>query len=294
MRILVYQKNMGPPHGAEVWTGSIIQGFERAGHIVSIFSRNFGQYYAQKLSHIRIFELAEQLNNERFDLFLVNHDGPITDILNKVSYDKIAVVVHGARNVKLNNEEYPRGAFYFCVSKEISEVRASVTDFWNILKQPISPAWYDMSPPQNPINNILWGNHRFAVPSDLLKCVRVGDINLLIPHSRSSVSAIMDLYRRAQLVIGTGRWVYEALASGRATIISDGIKTVGYIYDNDKYDKFGHYNMTVRHPASVDVNWDTLIKKHCSRFPCQSLVSSMRTEHLADTVASKIIEITGA
>lgn len=273
MKILITNVHLNRPAGSEMWTSTIANELQRIGHNVCVFTLELGKFaqdkfYAREMSNIPL-KTAKELIGDYFDLAILGHPISILPHLKETAWGKVIILCHGISPLP----EKPIDIFnakYFCVSEEIRQYYKGEFNF-HVLKQPISQKWFDIPECGAELKKILWAQHRTPAP-DYNRLEKVlgkkRDVildKIALPTDTINQGliwpeAVRNRYAEAQLIIGGGRWVYQAMAAGRPTIIAKNNETLGMLTPTN-YESFACCNMTNRHPSACKPNWDLLLNK---------------------------------
>jgi len=258
MNVLITNIHLSESHGSEIWTLAIAREFKRRGDHVYIYSPKLGPFWGLYLAHeFSTLRKPEDCLGLRFDIAIIQHANQLRDLdffqryiaPTIVGQSEIILVTHGT----YVEPEMPIGkdcinnAIYVCISEEIAR---HYSDFdWNIIRQPIDPEWFEI-PESNQFNTVCWASHRWPVPHSLeLACDLNGKELLVIGNKPILPEEVREVYHESDLIIGTGRWIYEAMAAGRPCVVADSNYTLGYL-NEATVKSYQCYNMTTRQPAT--------------------------------------------
>ena len=271
MKILMTNAHLSAAHGSEIWTNVVARELIRRGHDVVIFSPEIGPFHQKYMQDIPTISGPGSWSDPRFDVAIIQHLNSIRHyegfneyIVPSLPEDtrRIIVMCHGihAEPEKPIVADYIQDARYTCISPEIAEHYSNIN--WNVIKQPIDESWFeikDIEPAALP-QGILWASHRFPIPDSLRRfCSNMKpDCTLYSAGTRPMwPEEIRDIYRQCDVVIGTGRWIYEGMAAGRVCIVANDTHQLGYVTQDNRISYEGH-NMTPRHRNAVPCNWESL------------------------------------
>jgi len=278
MKVLITNTHLSIPHGSEIWTAAVAQELVRRGHDVYLYTSDMGDFHYQMLRNIPTisgpggWQKDENDNPEPFDFAILQHLNQIKNdkVFGEAIFDllppskRIILICHGtgpSAEQPVPREGVLEDAHYVCISEEIKNHYPEFP--WEIVKQPIDPAWF--MPPKTLLGKperVVWAAHRFTLSDSFTDyCVKnqIGVFatgnKLQYPHE------IRDTYSKMDLVIGTGRWAYEALAAGIPCIIANRNLDLGYVTLGN-VQEFEKYNMTPRHPSAHESNWEQLFENY--------------------------------
>ena len=284
MRILITNIHLREAHGSEIFTAVIARELLRRGHEVYLWSPKIGQFHERCLSDVQtISGPGDWRDDGKFDIAIIQHLNSIRDYYQSASLlspewswdtcfvdmlppsEKIIVMCHGLAPepeipVKMY---YLENARYTCISREIAN---HYPDFdWNIIHQPVDPSWFQMQIRRTVFvpERLVWASHRHILPDSLANlCSVQRRIGVHAAGNRPQYPGeIQDTYGQVDLVIGTGRWIYEGLAAGIPCIVADHGKTLGYVTP-ENIESFEEFNMTTRHPSATMSDWGALIDNY--------------------------------
>lgn len=273
MKCLITNCHLSAPHGSEVFSLTIAHELKRRGHQVFIYSPELGEFWQRYMKDEFItFKEKASMEGYRMDVAILQHLNKIQSIeyfqklilptTMATSRKNILAVCHGihADPEKPVIADWLEGCQRVCISSEIAR-HYSPYENWKVIKQPIGPEWFEMarkSFPEKPLT-VLWASHRFPVPASLTWACHEMDINLKSTAGRTVwLDELIVEYRGVDLVIGTGRWIYQAMAMGIPCIVANHEKNLWYVNDETVANQ-EFYNMTLRNPSVHDFPWEMFI-----------------------------------
>ena len=254
MRVLIANLEFNQPFGSENYAWTLGQEFKRRGANVELYSNRSGWI----ANEIELKFVPKPTG--KYDIAIVSH--PL--FLKKrelIKADHTFLVCHGTTF----KEETPVKSWNgphtnIAVSQEVAEARASqITGKFVVIPNPVAPEWFELGLADR--KGVFFANHRHEFPIDLWNACQKLELNAHKifpgPDGYFNRSCGLNILKQHNIVVGTGRWIYEAMAAGRHCIVSDGIKTKGYVTP-ENFDKLQHYNMTCR-GGSKSVDWNKLL-----------------------------------
>lgn len=302
MRLLITNCHLSFPHGSEVFTQTIAEEFKRRGDDVYIWSPEYGMFWANYIQgKFKTIRNHEQTLGFRFDLAILQHLAQIRNdlffqhsILPMITQSKIIAMTHGTyvgpempvEDLNLNAPQYT------CISPEIAQFEPFKHLSWNLIKQPIAPEWFKI--PHVGMSElpemVLWASHRHSLPDSLRLACKELDIPLNhIGFKLTLPEAVYDAYKEADLVLGTGRWIYQAMAAGIPCIVADAKKQLGYV-NTINAESYEWSNMTCRHRNAVDHDFKYLINHYKSHLG-KNVRDYALSHHHVSTVVDSMLRI---
>lgn len=312
MKVLITNTHLTLPHGSEIWTAVIANELWRRGHEVYLWSPEIGPFHSHCLLKFPTISpwqdhyAAEPPTwmQAGFDIAILQHLNVIQENETwekgiKVSLpppDKIIAISHG---IAVSPEtpvkaDFLDGARYTCISEEIAN---HYPDFdWNVINQPIDPSWFELKTKERGersenVEKIVWASHRVALPEPLREiCVR--DIIGVYAAGNRAIypEQVQAIYSQVDLVFGTGRWIYEAIAAGIPCIVADSSRTLGPVHIGN-LTWFQENNMTLRHSSAVDADWMSLLKGYNSMHSTSSREYALQNFHVSKVVDNLLASI---
>jgi len=281
MKILLGNHTLLKPRGSEIWTWTIAEYLKIKGHDVTILTNEAGDFATEYLSDL---EIVTDVTGRKFDLGIINHSRHLNDS-GAIDVEKAILVSHG----RLTDIERPPLKFH-CPHRHVS-VSNEVRSHWlnnnkidsEVIVNPVRKDWFEIDMSKGPLNTVVCANHRHHAPERMINAFVSRGIRFIRIETGFSQSEIMRLFSIAQLVIGTGRYIYEAMASGRRVIIADSKHGLGYVTENN-YNNRVWYNMTTRNPKRIVPNWDVLIEKCLKHNPGKMRHLAMSNHHVSKIV----------
>lgn len=233
MNILMSHLHLTYVWGSEIWTNTVINELKLRGYTVYIWSPQYSDPYKScfGLDNCVFVKSEEDLKSVEFDFAILQHlyplsSNPFWPVIDKVlqNIDNIRVICHSkfGTDESLFINVTLKDAKYFTISKEIYDDFKSKIET-SILKQPIDPSWFNLNPTlSGSLSKILYTNHRHKLPLSLVEFCKVN--NLQLDHLGQSFlcpDKIQQKFREFDLVIGTGRWIYESMAAGIPCIVGN-------------------------------------------------------------------------
>lgn len=210
MKILlanVWLKNYG---GSELWTYTMAKTLVELGHEVIVFTLQRGMFSDK---HLDFVEVTTQPVTA--DLALVNH---------RPCYDALPhsqPIIYTSHSTFLSIERCPKNTICVAVSDEIKDIEADRGIKCEVIPNPIDFEMYqNKREPSNKLKTVVYLNHDHGLASHIINdaCKRVGAKLLTIKKPALDLS---DLINEADLAIGIGRCLLEAMACERYVISGD-------------------------------------------------------------------------
>jgi len=269
MNILITHCELAYPHGSQIWTLAVSRELAKRGHSVHVLSPMTGPFYDSLMSEFSLMRDGT-VNVDRFDMMLFQHPAIILgsqcwDLVKDRLPDPehVIEISHGVIDAEAPVVGDGLAKIKFaCVSEEIARKYEPIA--WNVIRQPIESAWFELKirPAIDFPRRILWASHRHPLPIVLeelcfangIEVYRIGNIPIYPEQVR-------EVYAQVDLVFGTGRWIYEAMAAGIPCVVADSINTLGYVTPANA-ESFQECNMTLRHRNAAPANWLDLMQHH--------------------------------
>ncbi len=255
------------PSGSEVWTHLVSKKLVELGANVTVFSPEVGQF-GDQFGHVTLVSDAPTyswknniLTKEPFDLAIFNH----TTCANLCSCSAIngerIKVIHGIRPA----EEQP-DIRSFTKSVAVSE---EVADFVKttyglkvdeIIYNPVDNDLFKLDNKKEVPTTMLWACHKNGMQTPSPICYEsIQDHNLHLLYYSTQDYPTTWMFKKADLVIGEARSIYQAMAAKRPVIISNGW-TVSGVLTPEIYVNAIKYNCTIRCPQhpSIILNHNNL------------------------------------
>lgn len=273
MNIFISHIHLNIPHGSETWTSVVCAELIRRGHNVYIWSPKVNKQYFNEYFKDCILVTGDNIYDIKIDFAILQH---IVDLQKyKQKWKSIIQILPKSENIVFMchsilynatapvRKPYLDKSRYFCVSPEVA--KKYHTFDWTIINQPIEDAWFKSTIISKNLKTILYASHRHKVSSELVQLCDNKNINIEYVGSELLYPPdIRKIYNRANLVIGTGRWIYESMAASIPCIVADNKFTLGYVtLDNIKSLEFN--NMTLRHNKRFKPDWNKLLNQYNPR-----------------------------
>lgn len=269
MKILITNCHLVFPHGSEIWTAVICRELMRRGHQVFLYTPEIGPYHAACLRDVPTIAGPGEWMDGRFDIAILQHLNPIreTKIWEKTitpclpDSERIIVICHGAyTEAELPVVgDYLKNAVYVCISREIAREFPHID--WRVVKQPIDPTWFALPAREFGLNplSVLWASHRQVIPKELIRICTDKSIPVyLAGHKTMYPDEVREIYQRCDLVLGTGRWIYEGMAAGIPCVVADRALSLGYVTPQN-VSNYEESNMTLRHRNASAADWNRIL-----------------------------------
>ena len=203
MKILLATFSLERRAGSETWTMTMFHQLKKMGHTVDVFVKsNDGNNLID----------ATCDKNTKYDIAIINHNVCLTDL---ATWD-IKRRIFTSHGPTTELEQPVHGAdVYVAVSEEVQE-NLTVKGFSSIvIRNPINTEDFSQVKPSKTLKKILWMNNR--KPTD----------EMIIPASEGYEyrtqwgwrSDVKENIQWADLVITSGRGVYEALSCGKNAMV---------------------------------------------------------------------------
>lgn len=288
MNILITHLHLTIPHGSENWTHTIANELINQGHKVYIWSPKINQHYWNLYYKNCILLNESNINKQKYDVAILQQ----TEAIKKYNFWKLIV-----KNLPKRNKVYAitesvishdvckpclelclKGANYIGVSEEIRNTYECINKVW---KQPIAEDWFNFDHPTK-LNTVLYASHRHDLPVGLEEILDNQGIELITLGKNGNYSVpgysysfyyeyeCIDIYKKADLVIGTGRWIYQSMSAGIPCIVANSTHVLGYVVPETIKD-YEYYNMTLRNPKKMLVHapiWQSLIYNYNNIINC--------------------------
>ncbi len=249
VKVLITNTSLCIPHGSETWVQAVALGFRDLGFEVFVYSPKIGKFYSENLEPHGIKAGIPDYPA----LCIFNHLATVRDQIPQYILD-------GENNIAMCHGTVPPpekpvyipNMRYVCVSDEIRRFYPHIP--FEIVGQPISKEWFECEKEiRCPPERIIWASHRHGLPQEIFSlCNKEGiSIEHLGANGIASPCEVFRKYQSADLVIGTGRWVYQAIAMGIPAIVADSKISMGYV-DELSYETLNEVNMTTRHKTAID------------------------------------------
>lgn len=274
MNILMTHLHLSYVHGSEIWTHTVIQELNKRGHNVYIWSPIYNPPFKtcfEKTLNCHIVNSKQMIEFVEFDKIILQHITPLSnhgywkDYLNtRINPNKTIVISHS----RFGSDEAPlindclNGSKYICISNEIKDCLNNI-NWAGVLRQPIYDSWFNLDITlSGSIKRILYANHRHSLPTTLIEYCKLNNIHLeQIGKQDLCPINIQHKFRTFDLVIGTGRWIYESLCAGIPCIIGNGEHILDYV-TSENIDDFEYYNMTLRNPNKIIPDWQKILNSY--------------------------------
>lgn len=278
MKIVLSNIALDTPHGSEVWTWTVARELLRRHHEVKIISAKYGKI-ARELESMGCY-LVCPLNTAviKCDIAILNHANALSKHLKKLRPDHSVLITHGR-----HRPEAPiNSTRNIAVSREVANFWKGI-DF-EVIPNPVAPEFFDIDTRPS---RLLWGNHRHKCPPWMLRKEKVyHGFNTRPPLQ------IVQCYCEANIVFGTGRWIYDGMAAGMNCVVTDGKRTLGHITPAN-YQSSQNFNMTTRNPAARPFNPKALglILKNYDPKRGAELKQIAYDKHHVRVVVDKLLEV---
>lgn len=281
MKIVLSNIALDTPHGSEVWTWTVARELLRRHHQVLIISAKFGKI-ARELERMGCYLICPiDIGEIKCDIAILNHADALSKRLQNLKPDKTILVTHGR-----HKPEMPyKGTRNVAVSREVANFWKSKKGIdFEIIPNPVAPEFFEI---ETRPSRLLWGNHRHKCPPWMLKREKVyHGFNTRPPLQ------IVQCYREANIVFGTGRWIYDGMAAGMNCIVTNSKRTLGHLIPAN-YQSFQKFNMTARHPAARTFNekaLDIILNNYDPERGAELKQIAMERHHVR-VVVDKLLEV---
>ena len=174
--------------------------------------------------------------------------------------------------------------------------RKHIDSQFHVVPNPVAPEWFEIPlASARATERILWANHREKPPRGLLIAAESRDCEVLTCYKQElGPMQIMELVGTVGLVIGTGRWIYEAMAAGRHAIVGTHDRCCGYVRRSN-YLALREYNMTTRSSLAIRTDrarrWDRMLGAGLPSHPNPQLREIARRHHHVGNIVDQLLEI---
>lgn len=215
MHILMTNIDLTEIGGTQVWVETMARQLKKEGHDIDIFSPRVGAFARDRLSEFTVMD--KPITGKEYDLCLVNHNVCLTILqYSKIGGPKV-YTCHGPSH-RLE-AIIPGADHYVAVSEEIAEKYAWVNP--DVILNPVdmdrfkSFSQQSKFPPRVLVCTKNAGAMRLAVAG----CELAG-MEFYVAHYRENpIYDIHELIPQFDIVITSGRGVYETLSCNRSALI---------------------------------------------------------------------------
>ena len=216
MRILLTNHALCGPGGTETWTCQTVWALKEMGHEVSVYTMMPGQIFAELGKYC---ETVEEIHPDKYDLVMSNHNTCLYEALCAE-----APIIHTCHGPAHGLEHPVVGAGqYVGVSEEVRLNGASYGFDMEVISNGVDLFHFHPTP------------QRHDTPRVLSLCKSVGASYMLSDACRlvgydyewfhyveKPLKNVAEAMQEADIVVGCGRTVVEALACGREALVFDG------------------------------------------------------------------------
>lgn len=285
IRLLLGNIGLENLHGSEIWTWTIAEYLNTKGFKVTILANDIGDFARDYLFN---FEVVKSVSGRKFDLGILSHARMLNDIEN-VKVEKALLVSHGYL------DESTRPIKYFHCPYSYVSISEEVRAHWfnemgiesSVIVNPIRDEWFKMESETIGLHSIVFANHRHEVPEEMVNILKAAGIHFRRLRRGWSQRDVMAFMKASQIIIGTGRYIYEAMAAGIRVIVADSKHSMGYV-TKDNYADLVHYNMTCRNPEAYAPNWDRLIEEFDKHDPGDMRELALKYHHV-DIIGKQLL-----
>lgn len=215
MKVLLTNSRMDYLGGTQRWVGTVGEELERRGATVRILS-SFNKLYPW---------IAPHTSGDRYDLALINHNGPFKES-RKIQIRKRIYTVHGF----VPAEEWaPPGADAYVAVSELAAAHLP----WGatIIRNPIDVSLFRPGPPISAdLKRVLFLSNRQGRARTILEdACRLAGVELRVIGKKSAVDDPWNAINWADVVVAIGRGVLEGLACNRNVFALDHYGAKGYV-----------------------------------------------------------------
>lgn len=232
MKILLANYSLEKRAGSEMWVWTMHDYLSKQ-HDVDVYVSSYG------LNRL----VGKKANSEKhYDLALINHNV----CLNELKNWNIGKRVFTSHGVIPQLEQPAHGAdAYVAVSEEVQENVKKWGYDAEVIRNPIDTEYYSESPISPRLTKVLWMNNRAPRREMIEPATKGYDFDVVTGWQ----SGVREMIQWADLVVTSGRGVYEALSCGKNACIvnwcgADGIVTPENIRELRKFNCSGR--MTAR------------------------------------------------
>ena len=273
-------------HGSEIWTWTVSEYLRSKGFEITLLANDIGDFARDYLFD---FEVIKSVSGRKFDFGIISHARMLNDIEN-VRVEQAILVSHGIVDVAIPMTDFHCPHSHVSVSEE---VRAhwfnKIGIESSVIANPIRDQWFKLIPGKVGLHAITYANHRHELPAALVEVFKTAGIHIRRIKRGWSQKDVMALIEASEIIIGTGRFIYEAMAAGRRVIIANDILCLGYV-TVENYNNRVWYNMTVRNPNANKPDWNKIITDYPKHDPA-IMRSISQKEHHVSVIVNKYLEL---
>lgn len=228
MRILLTNNHLDSYGGTEVWVRTMYKALEDLGHKVDVYTH---------LPKGRLYEtLSDYDASATYDLALINHNTCLKDLADKPNVKKRVFTCHGI--IPSLEMPQPGADVYVGVSEETAQRCRDKGFKATVIRNPVdTDLFYEQRPINDTLTNVLYlSTHGGEIARTVREACQ--GLHLAELGGVNKSGDVQDWINAADLVIGLGRGVYEALACRRNVIVFDYLGGDGYV----NADTIGIYN----------------------------------------------------
>lgn len=231
MNILLTNIALSQRAGTETWVETMYHSLSKD-HDVDV--------YAHTPSESSIVPI-EANKNKRYSIALVNH-APCLEALSEWNIGTRVYTCHGV--IPRVERPIPGANHYVSVSEEIQSALESAEFKSDVIRNPIDLEYFTPDRPVNQkLQNILYFNNNQTLIGLCAYATRGYNFRVVSDH----MDGVRDHISWADLVIGTGRCVYESMAMNRNALVMgihgcDGMATHENLIDFRKNNCSGRFN----------------------------------------------------
>ena len=274
-------------HGSEIWTWTVSEYLRSKGFEITLLANDIGDFARDYLFD---FEVIKSVSGRKFDLGIISHARYLNDIAN-VKVEKAVLISHGC----INDNERPIVDFH-CPHVYVSVSEEVRTHWFNemgiessVVVNPIRKQWFQIKTGTVGLYSITYANHRHEIPKVMVEILKEAGIHIRRIRRGWSQNDVMALMEASQIIIGTGRFIYEAMAAGRRVIIANEKLCLGYVTAAN-YSNRVWYNMTARNPEAKVMDWNKIILDYPRHNPNDMQKIAIKNHHVSK-ICDKLLEL---
>lgn len=214
MKILLSNYSLEHLAGSETWSMTMFHHLVKMGHDVDVFVSSLGE---------NTLIPAECCKDKAYDLAIINHNKCLHE-LSDWNIKRRVFTSHGV--FPALERPIPGADIYVSVSEE---VQATLKKHWFesvIIRNPIDTDYFTPVKPNKELENILWMNNR----KPMLDVIELASYGYNYRTQWGSRPGVKENIQWADLVVSSGRGIYEALSCGKNAMVAnwcgcDGIVT---------------------------------------------------------------------
>jgi len=276
-------------HGSEIWTWTVAEHLNGMGFDTTILTNKIGKFADDYLGE---FEVITNASGRYFDYGIINHSRLLAGIKG-VKIGMAALVSHGC----IADNERPTEVFsnphtYVSVSEEVRRHWFNAIGIEStVIVNPVRDDWFKIPLANGRLKTVAYTSHRHPMPAEMVNVFMSAGIQVRRTRRGHSQSEMMRIIASSQIVIGTGRYIYEAMAAGKGVIVADAKLSLGYVTKSN-YENRMWYNMTCRNPEASVPDWNRLLLDYPNHDP-NDMREIAKREHHVSVITDKYLELLG-